>query len=203
MIGGIACAAFLVCPFVSGCGGLFSTGTRNLFNEAKIIRDNNFEQVHYAHLAHKAWERFRASCPGRTYSADYSEGFKSGFVDYLYAGGWGEPPALPPRRYRHFHAESPKGVEALQDWYEGFRHGAAVAKESGLRQFVVVSIPSPAAAQSPLPYLPFTGTPTGDTSPSTPQTLPTPRRTPAEESTNEGSAIQGSATKQPAPEEQP
>lgn len=146
----IAFAFFLLCPFASGCG-VFGLGASNLFNEAKLIRDNRYEKLRYACLAHEAWQRVKAGSRCQTYSAAYGEGFQAGFADYLYAGGCGEPPALPPKRYRHFHAETPAGAVAAQQWYEGFRHGAAVANESGLRKFVVVSLPSPPLPQSPPP----------------------------------------------------
>lgn len=177
----IACAALLACPLVLGCGGLYSIGTRNLCNEAKLIQDEHREHLHACSLANDAWRSVQANCPGRAYSADYARGFKAGFVDYLYAGGCGEPPALPPKCYRHFHAESAHGVQALQDWYAGFRHGAAVAKESGLRQFVVVSLPPLPGAPLPQPPGPAVATPNGATSPplSSPY-LHTPQPLPAE-----------------------
>lgn len=164
-----AFAVFLLCPFASGCG-LFTIGARNLYNEAKVIRDSRFEKIRYACLAHEAWQKVKDSCPGHPYSADYGEGFEAGFSDYLYAGGCGEPPGLPPKRYRHFHAESPRGAEALQQWYEGFRHGAAAAKESGLRQFVLVSLPPP-----PHPPLPPPSAPDAVPPPVPSSQLPMPR----------------------------
>lgn len=147
----IAFALFLFCPFASGCG-VFGLGTSNLFDEAKLIRDSRYEKLRYACLAHEAWQKVKAGSRSRTYSAAYGEGFQAGFADYLYAGGCGEPPALPPKRYRHFHAESPAGTDALQHWYEGFRHGAVVAHESGLRQFVVVSLPPPPPGAPPAAF---------------------------------------------------
>lgn len=165
-----AFAVFLFCPFASGCG-VFGLGASNLLNEARLIRDNRCEKLRYICLAHEAWHKIKASSPGRTYSVAYGEGFQAGFADYLYAGGCGEPPTLPPKRYRHIRAESPAGAVAVQQWYEGFRHGAAVANESGLRQFVVVSLPSPPIPQSPPPVALNAGP---ELAPSSP--LPMPRR---------------------------
>lgn len=184
MIGRIAVAVLLLCPFASGCG-LFSIGARNLYNEAKLVRDSRFEEIRYACLAHQAWERVKASCPPQTYSADYAAGFHAGFADYLYAGGCGEPPGIPPKRYRHFHAESPQGAKALQDWYAGFRHGAAVAKESGLRQFVLVPLPPPVVPQPHPPLVPSgipSFVPAADPSAEAPSQLSTPRKVPSETS---------------------
>jgi hypothetical protein len=170
----------LLCPFASGCG-LFYIGARNLCNEAKLIRDSRCEEIRYAYLAHEAWEHVKASSPLHTYSPDYVAGFHAGFADYLYAGGCGDPPAMPPKHYRHFHAESPRGAKALQDWYGGFRHATTVAKESGLRQFVIVSLAPPATPQLPplpppivpLPSIPAAGPPSELSSP-----LPAPRKVP-------------------------
>jgi hypothetical protein len=176
----IACAAVLACPLVLGCGGLFRIGTRNLVNEAKLIRDEHRERLRYCSLAHEAWQRVQANCPEQAYSVHYAAGFKDGFVDYLYAGGCGEPPALPPKCYRHFHGESAQGVQSLQDWYAGFRHGAAVAKESGLRQFVLVSLPPPPGA--PLPPPPPPRVPPVPPPPAPPAAVPgraNPQPTPA------------------------
>lgn len=213
MIGRIACAVFLVCPLVVGCGGLFRNGTRNLVNEAKLVRDERYEHIRSACLAHEAWEKVRAECPRRHYSSDYAAGFKAGFIDYLYAGGCGDPPALPPKHYRHFHGESAQGTQALQDWYAGFRHGAEAAKESGQRQFVLVSLPPPAAPPSPPPPPPPLDVPLWGSSLPAPSQLPAPRSMPAEtvpndgtdagsEGTGPGSAKQDKTTEQPAPEGQ-
>ncbi len=168
-------------PSRLGLRGLFRLGGTNLLNEAKLVRDNRLEKIHYACLAREAWQNVKAACPTRPYSADYGQGFQVGFADYLYAGGNGEPPAMPPKRYRHYHAESPKGAEALQDWYEGFRHGARVAKESGLRQYVVISLPPPVAPPPPpLPPLgPNADSPTWELNlPAPPSPLSMPRRAP-------------------------
>src|SRR5262245_2864118 len=58
------------------------------------------------------------------FSVDYQDGFVDGFVDYLEAGGTGEPPMLPPRRYWRASFQSPAGHQAAEQWFEGFRHGA-------------------------------------------------------------------------------
>ncbi len=140
----IAVIVVLLCPFSTGCG-LFSIGTRNLLYEANLIKDSRIEKIHYARLAHQAWADVRRACPESAYSSDYAYGFHCGFVDYLYAGGSGEPPAVPPKHYLRYHVHGSKGCEGVMDWYAGFRHGTAVARESGLRRLVVLSLPMPHA----------------------------------------------------------
>lgn len=212
----MALIVLLLCPLGSGCAGLFRLGAGNLINEAKLIRDNRFEQIRYSCLAREAWQNVKASCPTQAYSDDYGQGFQVGFADYLYAGGTGEPPAMPPRRYRHFHAESPQGAQARQDWYEGFRHGAFMAKKSGLRQFVVVSLPPPPAPPPPPPFsAPNLGEERGGDLPTWDLNLPTPspplsmpRRTPesppaAEPKPPGGRKGKNATIGNPASEEQP
>lgn len=155
----------LLCPLGSGCG-LFGTGARNLWYEANLIKTSRYERLCLDRMAHRAWEEVKGSCPQYANSVDYACGFKEGFVDYLYAGGNGEPPALPPKRYLRFHEQKAHGCEALLDWYAGFRHGASVAMANGLRQRLLIPLPPPpvplaAAAAPPLakPSLPLSTLP--------------------------------------------
>ncbi len=106
--------------------------------------------------AEKAWSQLEEACQarGREFSPAYHNGFVQGFVDYVEAGGTGEPPYLPPFRYRLTHWRNAEGNATIDDWYAGFRHGAAVAKESGLRQFNIIPLPAPA-----IPIDPSTTTP--------------------------------------------
>src|SRR5207253_2309767 len=67
--------------------------------------------------------------------------------DYLYAGGSGEPPPLPPRYYWKTRYETAEGHQAIADWFAGYRLGAAMAQESGYREWVTIpsSLPHPNA----------------------------------------------------------
>ena len=57
-----------------------------------------------------------------------------------WSGGTGEPPAMPPFRYQLHHYMSVEGRLAVQAWFAGFRHGAALAKASGLREVILVPV---------------------------------------------------------------
>ena len=57
---------------------------------------------------------FRLLCPG----------FQDGFADFLYAGGNGEPPVVPPWYYRRTVYETPEGLASTEEWFAGYRHGA-------------------------------------------------------------------------------
>ncbi|MCA9140185.1 MAG: hypothetical protein KDB00_25610 [Planctomycetales bacterium] len=74
------------------------------------------------------------------FSIDHERGFEDGFVDYLVYGGTGNPPPLPPRRYWWSDCGGVNGCNAIQEWFKGFEHGAAVAKASGCRQCVTVPL---------------------------------------------------------------
>ncbi|MFW6171097.1 MAG: hypothetical protein ACODAD_11450 [Planctomycetota bacterium] len=70
--------------------------------------------------------------------ADYRAGFIEGFSDYLYAGGTGAPPPIPPRRYWNTEYQSRQGRAAVEAWFSGFRHGTAACRVAGLRDLMVV-----------------------------------------------------------------
>jgi hypothetical protein len=130
---------------------------------------------HYR-LATCAWERIKWQQP--ELSADFERGFKDGFADYLDFGGIGEPPPLPPRTYWKNRYQSPAGYAAVEDWFAGFRQGAADAEASGWRNYATVpssvgisddmisaglnqhrdrhieSIPAPAPTSIPIEVLP-------------------------------------------------
>jgi hypothetical protein len=93
--------------------------------------------------AKEAWRATRKDCPGQEFSRDYACGFKAGFCDYLDAGGSGQPPAVPPFRYQWTRYDSPEGHQAIEDWYAGFRHGAAAARASGFRELNVIPLSAP------------------------------------------------------------
>ena len=44
--------------------------------------------------------------------------------------------------YWRVYYQNAEGHEAIQDWFEGFRHGASVARASGVRDFVVIPLSS-------------------------------------------------------------
>jgi len=102
------------------------------------------EERHRDHqLAEASWKKTCEAHPEERYSPDYARGFVDGFEDYLYAGGNGEPPPVPPRDYWKPKYESPEGRKAVQDWFAGFRHGVLEARLNGYRQLVLVPASSP------------------------------------------------------------
>jgi hypothetical protein len=100
-------------------------------------------------LAEVAWGLYQQDHPDCDYSVDYRIGFLDGYADYLYAGGTGNPPPVPPRWYWRAEFETPDGHRVIEDWFTGFREGALAARHSGYRELVTV----PASAALP-PYPP-------------------------------------------------
>jgi len=85
------------------------------------------------------------------YTVDYEQGFVDGFVDYLEAGGTGEPPLLPPRRYWNASYQSHAGHQSAEQWFAGYRHGAEIARASSFRSLVTIPL-SDAIVSETRPY---------------------------------------------------
>src|SRR5207237_1248141 len=95
-------------------------------------------------------------------------GFKEGFAEFLYQGGDGEPPPLPPQKYRSIRYQTPEGYQAVEAWFAGYRHGAAEARKSGQRELVT----GPSALRVPSPPL----DPPREVAPVPGEPLPPPRK---------------------------
>ncbi len=126
----------------AGCS-MYACAIRNIQVQTIQAVDDCYEQKREAALAEVAWAHEVHAEPDHHSSPAYACGFKDGFADYLYGGGTGEPPPVPPWRYRTIQYESPEGVRAVEDWFAGFRHGTRVARESGYRSLVVVPLSGP------------------------------------------------------------
>ncbi len=144
-----ACTGCLYTTDVESGWGMFANSFRNLaeiplYSAYSVATANRNRK-----LAEKAWEEI---CPSfqTPASKDYITGFKDGYADYLDAGGTGEPPPYPPYCYRTGCYQNEEGQKAMQDWFAGFRHGAATARASGLREIFLVEVPGvPAKAERP------------------------------------------------------
>ena len=92
----------------------------------------------YRQLADEVWLETTGTCPELSGAADYGAGFRDGFVDFVYAGGTGEPPPVPPRHFWNVMLRSPEGKAHADQWFAGYRHGARVARDGGYREFGTV-----------------------------------------------------------------
>jgi hypothetical protein len=144
-----------LCLVCQGCSPLGHAARTSIIEPLVCSRYVNEVEdcTHDYQLAKEALARYQADHPEKAYSPDFCLGFKKGYADYLYAGGKGNPPPVPPRCYWNSKYESIEGHQAIGDWFAGFREGAAVAKQSGLRDLVTVP-PSVGLAPSFPPPLP-------------------------------------------------
>lgn len=91
----------------------------------------------YLQWADQAW-RSGAGAEATCNSPTYLTGFREGFADFVYGGGNGEPPAVPPREFWNADLRNERGQTLAELWFAGYRHGARVAREGGYRDMVVV-----------------------------------------------------------------
>ena len=88
----------------------------------------------YEQWAERVWGEESANCPEMAAERDYYLGFRDGFVDFIWAGGNGEPPPVPPRHLWNVMLRSPDGKRRADLWFDGYRHGARVARFGGYRE---------------------------------------------------------------------
>jgi hypothetical protein len=176
---------------LSGCQ-LTSDITHNVVFETCLCTSETTGKIYYRMLACSAYNEYLAGHPDCANSKDFAKGFKLGYADYLENGDCCTAHALPPLRYWKIHYETPEGRAATLAWLQGFREGAAAAKASGFRNFVIVPVgpsnaPADAAPPMPPPNAPPLGVgpvlpalppteelPVPNTLPTTPKTAPTP-----------------------------
>ncbi len=91
----------------------------------------------YQSWAKREWGRVQAEA-GEPFSHDYGSGFLQGFVDQVKSGGEPIAPPVPPRKYWRVGYRNQQGRQAVEQWYNGFEHGATVADEGGYRDRAVV-----------------------------------------------------------------
>jgi hypothetical protein len=122
-----------------------------------------YQQWANAELAEEA-----SRCPDLFGDPAYIMGFRDGFVDFVWAGGTGEPPPVPPRQFWNVMLRSPDGKARANLWFDGYRHGAAAARDGGYRDLGIVqsSLVGFANRAEPLTYLPdMDGMPAPDATP--------------------------------------
>ncbi|MCA9234812.1 MAG: hypothetical protein KDA44_05050 [Planctomycetales bacterium] len=114
---------------------------RTLFEEPaqySAKRDRPRSVKLYREWADQQWQLFAGDCGHEVASEEFEAGFRDGFVDYVYAGGTGEPPPLPPRKFWNAAYRNPDGHVGSADWFNGYRTGAAIARDGGFRRAAIV-----------------------------------------------------------------
>jgi hypothetical protein len=135
MLGKLRFCVIGLCVLGSGCT-LFQNAVHTVSFRMNQSLDERAEWKRNQQWAEAAWNDIRSSDAAGHYTEDYALGFKDGFATYLFKGGNGEPPPVPPRQYRKLKYQSPQGYQAVEEWFAGYRHGASVAHQDGYRQWV-------------------------------------------------------------------
>ncbi|MCA9238887.1 MAG: hypothetical protein KDA37_01750, partial [Planctomycetales bacterium] len=131
----------------TGCLSVCHNASRTLCKEPKQFswrKDRCQSMALYGSWAGQAWqERLAAGCDCET--PDFAAGFQSGFVEFCYAGGSGEPPPVPPRPYWIPGNRASPYSDLAEHWFAGYRLGAQVARDGGYRDQAVVPSALPPA----------------------------------------------------------
>ena len=96
-------------------------------------RDEKHELGIYRGWAEQAFDEYAPASA----SPVYRDGFLSGFADFVFAGGSGEPPPVPPRKYLKIGYRADDRRTELDQWTAGFRAGALAADQGGYRRRVL------------------------------------------------------------------
>ncbi len=161
-----------------GCNQIYY-GARNTINEP-IQLFNNLELTHQTKkYAKHAWKDFAKEHPEWASSQGFHDGFIDGYAGFLDRGGTGEPPAVPPPKYRRNRYLNPAGYEAIEQYFSGYTVGAQMGKASGIRETLVVPVLIPAKADNK--GITNTGSKTENNVTESPedipnQSLPTPKK---------------------------
>jgi hypothetical protein len=156
----------VIAAAVAGSPGCALLGSVPLLGERICEHIDDYAE----HRRNRKWAREAFAqlegAAGRPLAPAYRDGYLDGFTEFLYRGGSGEPPALPPAKYRALCYQNLAGYQAIEVWFVGYRDGAAAARAGGYRDFVT----GPTALRPtslPDPLLPV--------APPIPPTLPAPK----------------------------
>ena len=170
-------SCLLGCLLLTGCS-LYQQAAQTLWCEPSCFstrKDERCTREACCELANQVWCATASQIEGVGRSAAFEQGFKDGFADYVFAGGTGEPPPVPPRCYWNLDYRTPQGRQVVDDWFAGFRRGTAMAREGGYREQATLHSslcscnvgPGAAAPPSAAPSVPIDP-------PTPPEVIPTP-----------------------------
>jgi hypothetical protein len=127
------------CLCNTGCS-MYAAIAKNAVQVPTIMTDDCLIEKQSKLRACAAWREVVAKSGEEHFSPAYQDGFIDGYSDYLVHGGKGEPPPVPPLRYLLLHDQNPQGRDKQEQWFAGFRHGAALAIRSGQREYITVPL---------------------------------------------------------------
>ncbi len=115
----------------AGCGEeYFGNALRNFVVAPYRATDERVLECRSKQWAEDAWRRLCLDDNAAHHSADFEEGFRRGFVDYITRGGNGNAPATPPIRYQEFGVKTAPGERSLTRRRIGLTASAARAAEA-------------------------------------------------------------------------
>jgi len=136
-----------LCMFVGACL-MFCVGCQPWHLAHRTLHEEKWAYSHkhddrrslkvYQSWANEAWLYELDHHPDPVFSRTYEKAFRVGFIDFVYAGGTGEPPPVPPRNFWGIRFRNTAGDDLLADWYAGFRHGAQSARDLGYRDRAII-----------------------------------------------------------------
>ena len=129
-----------LCILFTGCT-VCENARRTVWTEPSAFywkKDKRRSMAVYSSWADAAWSEESQSCPDMMNRPDYRMGFHDGFVDFVWGGGTGEPPPVPPRKMWNVVFRSDEGHQLAEDWFAGYRHGARVARDGGYRSLATL-----------------------------------------------------------------
>jgi hypothetical protein len=133
-------AIAILCIHFTGCT-VCENARRTVSIEPHIFywkKDKRRSLAVYSSWADQIWAEESQGCPQLAGRSEYAIGFRDGFVDYVYAGGTGEPPPVPPRHLWNVDFRSEEGHQRAEDWFAGYRHGAGIARDGGFRSLATI-----------------------------------------------------------------
>lgn len=133
-------ALMALLPFLGAGCGFAKNIQRNVVYSPLYTLTDHADHHRHEQMAREAFLQMAMNFPDQEFGCDYRRGFVEGFTDYLDFGGVGEPPPIPPPSYRLFGYMTPDGLAAMEDWKNGFRHGAATGRASNLRDLVTIPV---------------------------------------------------------------
>lgn len=94
--------------------------------------DNHVSTMTAVSCAKDDLKELRKSCGKR--SNDFDEGFRDAYID-MALGRLAQTPPVPPRKYWTAYYRSCAGVDAVNDWFEGYRAGLNMGNQGGVSRF--------------------------------------------------------------------
>ena len=103
---------------LSGCSGI------------QECLDEHCNSMHTELTGMEAWARWSWCYNELTHPKDFACGFRAGYLDVV-NGGVGCQPTLPPKQYWKACYRNAEGHCRVNQWFEGFSHGAVAAEQDG------------------------------------------------------------------------